>query len=287
MTDACQTVQMAEGPTVRRLQLGRELHRLRQAAGIPQEVAAGRVRRTRTWLSRAEGGKLAPNVAEVELLITYYGVASDSDECQRILEIATEARKRTADRVPEWARIFVGLEAEAVEIRHLAVGLVPGLLQTEAYTRAITQASDPSRDAAEVERFVAIRRERRKRLTSSNPLRLRVVMGEAVIRRLVGFGDEVRLEQLQHLQEIAALPTVSVQVIPYDARPHASMGTSFEILHLPDGPKAQIVYLEDLWSADYKDGDAQVRMYSQVFDTLGEVALDAASTLELLREAAG
>lgn len=172
------------------------------------------------------------------------------------------------------------------EIKQFEIGLMPGLLQTEAYIRAMTQAGDPTRDPAEVERL-AIRRERQARLTGDDPPRLWVVMGEAVVRRLVGFGQPVMLEQLEHLRAMADLPTVSVRIIPFSARPHPSMGTSFHILRLPEPPGTEVVYLEDLWSADYVDRDSQVTAYVQVFDRLCDAALDAASTAEMLEEAIG
>jgi hypothetical protein len=220
-------------------------------------------------------------------LLTLYGVPLDSDDAVRILDVAREARKRSVHRVPDWVRAFVGFEAEAVEIKQFEIALVPGILQTEAYTRAMTQAGDPTRDPAEVERLVAIRRERQARLMGDDPPRLWVVMGEAVIRRLVGFGRSVMLEQLEHLRAMADLPTVSVRIIPFSARPHPSMGTSFQILRLPEPPGSEVVYLEDLWSADYVDRDSQVSAYLHVFDRLCDAALDAESTAEMLEEAVG
>jgi transcriptional regulator with XRE-family HTH domain len=278
---------VAQGPTVRRLQLGRELKRLREEAGLLRDAAADDLGRDASTISKIENGKMTISLGDVKSLLTLYGIPLGSDDAVRILDVAREARKRSTHRVPDWVRAFVGLEAEAVEMKQFEVALVPGLLQTESYIRAMTQAGDPTRDPAEVERLVAIRRERQARLTGDNPPRLWVVMGEAVIRRLVGFGGPVMLEQLEHLLAMAELPTVSVRIIPFTARPHPSMGTSFEILRLPEPPGTEVVYLEDLWSADYVDRDSQVTAYVQVFDRLCDVALDAPSTAEMLKEAVG
>lgn len=277
---------MAQGPTVRRLQLGRELRRLREAADVARDVAAARLSRDYTWLSRAEGGKLAPSVAEVELLLNFYGIDSGSDECERILDIAREARKRSAYRVPEWVRAYVGMEAEAVEIKDFQIDLVPGLLQTEEYTRAITKAFDPTRAPEEVERLVAIRRERQARILGDDPPHLWVVMDEAAIRRVVG-GPEVMRAQLDRLLELGQLSSVSVQILPYSCGAHPAMGTSFRIVRLPEPPGTQVAVLEDLWSAEYLEREAQVSAYVQVFDTLCHVALDVAGTTKMIKQATG
>ncbi|MGH8966005.1 MAG: Scr1 family TA system antitoxin-like transcriptional regulator, partial [Actinomycetes bacterium] len=163
---------MAQGPTVRRLQLGRELKRLREDAGLLRDAAADDLGRDASTISKIENGKMTISLGDVKSLLMLYGVALDSADAIRILDVAREARKRAAHRVPDWVRAFVGFEAEADEIKQFEIGLVPGLLQTEAYTRAMTQAGDPTRDPAEVERLVAIRRERQARLTGGDPPRL-------------------------------------------------------------------------------------------------------------------
>jgi hypothetical protein len=162
---------------------------------------------------------------------------------------------------------------------------VPGLFQTEPYIRAVTRAADPTRDPAEVDRLVAIRQERQARLFGDGPPQLWAVINEAVIRRVVG-GPDVMREQLARLLELADLPTVSLQVLPFSAGAHAAMGSMFTILRLPE-PGTQVVYLEDLWSAEYVDREPQVAAYNQVFDRLCTSALDAAETKTLIERAMG
>lgn len=94
-------------------------------------------------------------------------------------------------------------------------------------------------------------------------------------------------EQLARLRELADLPTVSLQVLPFDAGAHAAMGSSFHILRLPEPPGDQVVYLEDLWSAEYIDREPQVAAYTQVFDRLCTSALEAAETMGLIERAMG
>lgn len=276
---------MSDVPTVRRLQLGRELSRRREAAGISRDRAAGRVARDITWLRRAENGKLTPSVAEVEMLLNFYGVDSDSDDCRRTLEIAKEARKRSSLRLPDWQRTYIGLEAEAVEIRQFTEVLVPGLLQTEDYGRAVFTAADPDRDPAETERLVAFRAQRQARLADGDPLRLRVVMDEAALHRVVG-GPDVMRGQLDRLLRLMKLPNVSIRIVPNDVGAHAAMGGPLTVLRLVE-PDSQIVYLENLWSAEYLDREAQVQPYLHTLDRLSNAALDEKSTARMIKKVQG
>ncbi|OLT16556.1 hypothetical protein BJF78_14035 [Pseudonocardia sp. CNS-139] len=277
----------AAGPTVARLRLGRELRRAREAAQLSREDVAAFLERDISTVSKMETGKMTASHAETMALLSYLGV-TDRATTERILGIAREARKRSRDRVPDWARTFVGLEAEAAEIRGFEIDLVPGLLQVEEYTRAVATAVEPSPDPSDVERLVQIRRERQARLTGDNPLRLSVVLDEAAIRRVVG-GPDVMRGQLQRLQDLADLPNISVQVLPYGVGAHPAMGTSFRVLRLPepDERHSQVVYLEDLWSADYVENAAQVAAYVQVFDKLRSVALDPAGTASMIQKVTG
>ena len=275
---------MALSPTVRRLQLGRELRRLREVKSVTREAAAQELECDLSKISKFETGKLSLQAAEVRALLNLYGVTGD--ELDRIMELAREARRRNASRVPDWARTYVGLEAEAAEIKNYETELVPGLLQTETYTRAVTRAADPTRSPAEVERLVATRNERQARLLDHEAPQLWLVLNEAVIRRQVG-GPAVMVEQLRRLLELGALPSVSLQVLPFTAGAHTVMGTSFIILRLADPPDAQVVYLEDLWSADYVDRPAQVAAYNSAFDHVSALALDTKDSAGMIEEVIG
>jgi len=275
---------MAQSPTVRRLQLGRELRRLREEQGVPREAAAAELECDVSKISRIENGRMTLAPAEVKALLRLYEV--DDAETGRIVGIAREARKRSTYRVPAWVREYVGLEAEAVEIKAFHLDLVPGLLQTEAYTRAITKAGDPTRHPDEVERLVALRRERQARLQGADPPQLWAVLDEAALHRTVG-GPAVMREQLQHLLDMTTLPRVSVQVLPFGAGAHAAMGTAFTIVGLPDPPGGEVVVVEGLWSADYVDKQDQIRHYADVFDVLCRAALDEQCTARLINDCMG
>lgn len=275
---------MAQNPTVRRLQLGRELRRLRERAEVLREHAATELECHVSKVSRIEAGKMSAGVTEVKALLRLYGATEE--ESEQVLTIAREARKRSTYRVPEWVRAYVGMEAEATEIKDFQVDLIPGLLQTRAYTEAVTRAADPTRDPAEVERLVAIRADRQGRLTGDDPPLLWVVIDEAAIRRTVG-GPEVMRDQLLQLRDIARLPSVSIRILPFGAGAHAAMGTPFTIVRLPDPPGGQVACVQSLWSVEYVDRPAQVDAYSVVFDRICASALDDATTAGIIDDIVG
>lgn len=271
-------------PTVRRLQLGRELRRYREQAQVRREDAAEELECNLSKISKIETGRMTLAPAEVKALVKLYRVPDD--EAEQVFAIAREARKRATHQVPAWVREYVGLEAEAVEIKAFQIDLMPGLLQTEAYTRAITKAADPTRDPDEVERLVAIRRERQGRLESDDPPRLWVVIDEGALRRKVG-GVDVMHEQLGYLLDVIKLPRVSIQAVPFGVGAHAAMGTAFTIFRLPEPPGGEVTVLEGLWSADYVDRDQQVKAYTEVFDGLSRIALDERDTARLITDCMG
>ncbi len=271
---------VSSSPTVSRLQLGRELRRQREAAQVSREDAAAELECGVSKISKVETGKAALRAGEVKVLLDCYGV-TDRDDA---LRLARDARRRSSYRVPDWAKTFVGMEAEAAEIRTYETELVPGLLQTSGYARLVTRAADPYRDPRELERLVDARAERQQRLTSDNPPLLWAIVSEAVIRRVVG-DVEVMQSQLLHLLTVAEHPHVTLQVLPFAAGAHAAMGSSFVHLRLSDPPDGELVYLEDLISADYVDRPAHVESYYNTFGMLAQAAADPDKSLTMIDRA--
>lgn len=282
-TPTWQTFRMSETPTAHRVQLGRELVDLRQRAGVSREDAVQALMCSLSKLSKIENGQLAPNSLEIHTLLRLYRVPEGSDQAKRITAIGTEARKRAPYRMPEYVRALVGFEATATAIQVWEVELIPGLFQTEAYTRTLARTASPG--TGDVERVVAIRRERQARLAGDDPPQLAVVIHEAALRVRVGDTPDVMREQLDRLLELAKLPNVSLQVLPYSAGAHPSMSAPFWILQMPEGDR--VVYLETLWMSDYVRRPAQVAAYSQVFDLLRMSARDREGTLDTIKEIKG
>lgn len=272
---------MSGSPTVYRLQLGRELRRLRETAGLSRDDAAAELECTVSKISKIETGKATMRPAEVRALLDRYGVT----ERDAVLGLAAAARRRSTVRVPDWAKTFVGLEADAAEIRTYETELVPGLLQTEDYARVVTQAADPTRDPREVDRMVAARVERQQRLCATGAPLIWAVLNEAVIRRQVGDTETIG-RQLLHLAAMNNDPNITIQVLPFTAGAHPAMGSSFVHLRLADPPDGETVYLEDMTSADYVGNPAKIAGYLAAFGMLAQQALNPTQSSLLIKSAA-
>lgn len=266
-------------PPVARLQLGQLLRELRENAKKTQEDAAVVLECRTPKVSKIETGKATIGPGDVRLLIDLYG--TNGDTADTAIQLAREARKRTNVRVPDWARRFVALESMAESLRIYEPELIPGLLQTEDYMRAVAEAADPGRDSDEIERSVMVHNERRVRLTGDDPLHLQAVINEAVIRRPVG-GPEVMRGQLEHLRKLSDLSRITLQLLPFSTGAHVAMGSSFHILRTPEPTPTQVVYIEDLATAEYLEGPARTERYTQAFTQLQNAALDEEQTRIML-----
>lgn len=199
------------------------------------------------------------------------------DERTALLALGRQASHRGwwhsyADALPGWFEDYVGLEDGAASNWTYQAQLVPGLMQTADYATAVIRAAQPWVDDDEVGRQVTARATRQALITSADPLQFWVVLDEAALRRVVG-GPAVMRAQLDRLGMLSALPNVTLQVLPFDAGAHASMGTSFNLLRFADADDNPIVYVEDLTSSQYLETAADVRRYSLVFDHIRAQAL--------------
>ena len=158
-------------------------------------------------------------------------------------------------------------------------------MQTEEYAEAVIRAAPARASADEVERQLAARTTRQALLTAASPLYVWAVLDEAVLRRRVG-GPVTMRAQLHRLLEIAALPNVTLQVLPFDAGAHASMGTSFELLQFPEQGDTAIIYIEDLTSSQYLETPADLERYTLIFDHLRASAFAPERSAEFITQVA-
>jgi hypothetical protein len=180
---------------------------------------------------------------------------------------------------------YVGLEAEATSIRTFQPSVVPGLLQTEDYARAVHDAADPEPTIQEltperVEQRVAARLRRQRLLTEINPLGFWAVLDEAVLHRVVG-SPRVMEAQLGHIVELSALQNLTIQIVSYIAGAHPAPGSMFNILTF-SAAVPDVVYVEGLAGWIYVERPEDVSRYSRVFDRLREMALDERQSIDLI-----
>ncbi|MTE17971.1 helix-turn-helix domain-containing protein [Streptomyces sp. TRM43335] len=251
-----------------------------------------RVRRLRTaaGLTQAELGEKAyvvgSRIAQIERALG----ARPTLELARALDDALGADGLLVDLLPyvhreafpNWSRRFIAFSERAVRIGQYAAHVVPGLLQTEGYARAVLGLDVLLESGEQLEERVAARLARQDRLRSPARPELWVVLDEAVLRRPVG-GRGVLRDQLLRLLKAAAEPHITVQVLPFDQGGHGAMGGSLTVLTLPDG--TEVAYTE---GADYGrliEEPTEVERYAGIYDRLRAAALPPLMSLDMIRSA--
>jgi hypothetical protein len=279
------TAKPAGSPTALRILLGAQLRRLREVKGLTRAAAGYTIRASESKMSRLELGRVSFKERDIRDLLILYGV-EDPDQRDELLALAKQANQpgwwhRYSDILPNWFEAYVGLEETATLIRTYEGHLVPGLLQTEDYARAVMLAGLPSGSDEEVERWLKLRMDRQELLSRSGAPRLWAVVDEAALRRPVG-GRDVMLAQLDRLIVATRLPNVTVQVVLFRAGAHAALGQPFVILRFADPDLPDMVYLEQLASGLWIDKRDEVDSYAQVMDRLVIQAEDPKDTEEIV-----
>ncbi|MEW2359111.1 Scr1 family TA system antitoxin-like transcriptional regulator [Spirillospora sp. NPDC029432] len=259
------------GSTVRRLVLGGELRRLREAAGVSRQEAGYAIRASESKISRLELGRVGFKERDVADLLTLYGVQAGTPR-ETLLRWARESNvpgwwHRHNDLLPHWFQTYLGLEEAASLIRTYEIQFVPGIVQTPEYARAVFRLGHPDAPDAEIERRVELRMRRQRRLWGPRALRLWTVIDEAALRRPLG-GVEVMREQLEYLLALSRLPNVTVQVMPFRFGAHAAEGGAFSILRFPDPGVPDVAYLENLVGAVYLEKIDDLDRHLRVMERL-------------------
>lgn len=266
--------QQSFGPTARRMVLGTQLRKLREREGVTRAAAGYSIRASESKISRMELGRVGFKERDVVDLLTMYGV-EDPAERDAFVELVKASNQpgwwnRYNDLMPKWFDDYVGLEEAAQRIQTYQLQLVPGLLQTEEYARAIISHGRPDAHDDVVERRVALRMRRQKLLARPEAPRLWAVIDESVLHRPIG-SNRVLKGQLEKLLEMTTMSHISVQVVPYRLSGYAAEG-AFTLLRFSEPELPNIVYIEHLAGALYLEKLADFELYSRALDRL---AVDA------------
>jgi transcriptional regulator with XRE-family HTH domain len=268
--------------------LGRRLQELREAAGIRREEAARVLRVAPATVRRMEMAEVALKIPYVQVLLTTYGVADD--EAAAFVALTEEANQpgwwqRFHDVLPDWFSLYVSLEGAARLIRSYEPHFVPGLLQTEAYARAVMEAGTIGQTGPEaIERHVSLRMARQRLLERENPPHLWVIMDETVLRRPVSNRGEVMREQLDRLLEFAERDGVTLQVAEFENGPHPGTYAPFSLFRFAEPELPDMVFTEYLTGALYLDSRKEVSMHLEVLDHMSAHAASAQRTKKVLQE---
>jgi transcriptional regulator with XRE-family HTH domain len=281
---------MIEVPTVRRRLLGAELRRLREAAGFALDDAARILECDRSKISRIETGHRGVRPKELRELLAEYGV--EEKRRYALADLARQAGRRGwwqdyGDVLAEPFRDFISMEASAESMWTHDTNVVPGLLQTEDYARALATAALPGESARHHDRLIAVHLSRQRQLTrADDPPRYSAVVSEAVLRHMVG-GPKVLKAQLEWLLTAGStLPNVTVRVLPFTAGATAAPAGTFVLLRFPEPAELGVVYLPGLTGGLFLEGPQDFERHGLAHERLRAAALSVQESADLIEAAA-
>jgi transcriptional regulator with XRE-family HTH domain len=271
-------------PTGRRRRLGAELRRLREEAGLTIDRVAEALECSPSKVSRIETGQVSATPRDVRDMLGLYRV--DDARLEAMVQVAREARQRGWWQkfvdVPDGVPAYVGLEAAATSIDVYMSLIVPALLQTPDYARAVIAAVRPDLPASEIDRRVELRLRRQELLDQERPPVMRVLLDDTLLRRPVG-GPAVMTAQRRRLLADADRPAVTIQVLEVAAGAHAGMDGPFTIFGFPAPAERDVVALDSAADALYLEGPEDVVRYRRVFELLLPAARSPGDSAAIIR----
>jgi hypothetical protein len=279
-------VPAAGGPAIGRRRLAGELRQLREDAGLTIAQAAAQLEWSGAKISRIENAQVSVLPRDVKFLLGIYG--GDDDARELMLGLARQTREKAwwhrygVTAIPAWSRVYADLEAEAALLCSYHPELIPPLLQTPDYHDAAQAAADP--DGPDSGQLAALFRARQARHAATATPRLHAIVSEAVLCRSIG-GPSVMAAQLTRLSQAAALPGITVQVLPFAAGAHPALDAPFALMEFAD-PADPAVACTGPHGALCLDTAADVQHYQQAFARLRDMALTPAQSLARITRAA-
>ncbi|MFB7568905.1 helix-turn-helix domain-containing protein [Streptomyces sp. NPDC056165] len=273
---------MAGSPTARRRRLSIELKKLREKNALTCAQVGAALDWSGSKVNRMETGSGRVQPSDIDALCRFYDTG---DELREFLKsLARQAKTRGwwqvhGSGVPEWFSIYIGLEQDASTLRQYQSEVLPGLIQSAAYARELhTCGSYMSPE--NIDRAVQVRLERQSMLSAPSAPDCWFIVNEGAVRRVVGDRELMR-EQLKRVLEAAEQPSVTLQVLPFDAGTCPTTGP-FTMLGFPDPEDPDIVYRDGITDATYLEGEPHVREYTRAFDELRAAALSPRRTTQLI-----
>jgi transcriptional regulator with XRE-family HTH domain len=274
---------------MRRRRLAAELRRLRAEAGLSIEDAAGKLKWPGSKVSRIENRQVGIAPQDLRKLLDLYDV-EDRTYRDELLEMGRRATERgwwqsyNGGVVPSAYANLIGLESEAATIRTYEPELVPGLLQTADYARAVIRSGRTADTLGEIDRRVEVRLERQEVLTRTDPPppKVSVVLNESVLARRVG-GPEVMRAQIEHLLKERDRGNITVQILPFSAGEHPAMVGPFTMLTFLDPADPGVVNVENIIGSHALEKPEEIRAYEEVWDAIQAKAVSPADSRAIMR----
>lgn len=275
-----------QASTVLGRRLGGDLQRLRLAAGMTQQQAAEYLSATATKVVKMESGVVPVRDPDIRALCHLYGM-TDSTVLDGLLAIAKTDRERRKvkgwwdDGLTPGAASYIAMEDAALRNRQWQLSLIPGLFQTAEYTRAMGVADSLWEDLDQVEAVVSARARRQQRLYGDAPLLMHAVIWEAALRQVVG-GSAAMKRQLSHLHDLAELPNVHIQVLPFRAGGHSGVGGPFNILSFGEDEAVDVVHMDTPRSEVWIEDAERSAVFVEMFNSLSRSALAPYDSMQLM-----
>ncbi|MEV0264735.1 helix-turn-helix transcriptional regulator [Streptomyces sp. NPDC050617] len=269
--------------------LGEELRQMRLGLGLTLREVAPVIRASVSKISRLERGESPPRERDVKDLARHYGADPEKmQELDSLLRLTHDDAwwQLYADVTPSFLRRLIGLEGAAQKISTYENYVVPGLLQTRDYARVLVEAAMPSADAATVERRVELKMGRKALLQHDQRPRVVALLDEGILMRPVG-GPRVMWEQLTYLRRLAAEyvtgdQNVNIRIVEFARGASVSPPTPVTHLLFGDGGPAELVYIEQVDSANYVTKPSEVERYRHVLLEVANAAATRRESLALL-----
>jgi transcriptional regulator with XRE-family HTH domain len=257
-------------PTVRRRELGARLRALRTDRGWTVEQVAERLQFSPSKVSRLENGFRGVSARDIVDLCDVYGVRGE--QRRQLIDLAAEGKQRAWWQSRDLPySTYVGLEADAETIHDFGFGVIPGLLQTEDYARAVLVAAHPPLAAGVVDQRLAGRLERQQLLLSERPPTFDAVIDEAVLHR-IGGNRATMFAQLRHLLTVSELANVNIWVLPYAAGILPVPTSKFIVLSFREASVPGVVFIEGLTGDLYLGPNDGLADYEQAFSAMQAMA---------------
>jgi transcriptional regulator with XRE-family HTH domain len=273
-------------PTIRLRRLDMALRDHREAAGHTLDDAARMLMRSPSSISRIEKGLHHVPARDLEYILGKYGV-TDPDVTGRLFDWCRNGRKkgwwqRYATDLSSETMDFIGLEADAASIALFELILIPGLLQTEEYARALLGGGPYAHDPDRVHRLVTVRLYRQEILTRQDPPLVWAIPDEAALHRQVGDPNVMRV-QMRQLIELSELPKVTLQVLPFGAGAHRGVSGAFTIMDVGERSDLRVVTVDSLTQMSYREEREEIHAYGATLDHLRATALSQDDSRALMK----
>jgi transcriptional regulator with XRE-family HTH domain len=272
------------GPTIARWQLARELRTLREAVGMDQSDIAEVLGCSDSKIYKIESGDVALGRADLLVMLDRYGVR-DERHRETLLALQKQGKERgwwaTFGQLPNPYSMYIGLESAATTVKNFELAIVPGLLQTEDYSRALLSAQGLIGNDDEIERRVKVRQARQACLTDEPRLNLWTIIDESALHRQIG-GKAVMRAQLEHLIQVSHRGNVTVQVLPFSEGGHPGTLGSLAILEFPEEVHSPVAYVETFAGDVYLEKEEDMRRVTLTYTHMHAAALSARKSAELI-----